>query len=1022
MRMMVTPTPDYTHKNRLTEKPREEEEPSTQSSEKEAALPRLVLDELDKALSFFAKCNKITVSDLGVSLFSKHHQYGIPSIERARSIYCLQPQRGWLPAEKNDLWAADVDPQQRLILARNVLSKYGLSPSFERSSVGLKKGRMSASRGFAHDVENDPHLSRDFLVQLWIADRKMEKSRKKRRRKMAKYDNYGNEMAKRKILRPWKKSSEATPPSQSVSGLLKPASPEEALVAPLLARSNLLITRDIEWANLVLGFEQENRYAVVDVCYPQSPVGFIREQSNVIARQLLRLRRPFVAYITDAMGNELFRVRRPFWWITSSIYAEINGKIFTDAGQYVIRFGSSDPSSKSAHAAATHDLEVARLTLSERAVAVALAISLDNDYFSRHGGWDWYNLEKSKRVKAFRCGKSAAADHQRSKSSGPTKKESGIASESLANNSGKPGNAKLNTGIKDEIIGNPLKAKDGNLLISEDDHSEATPRMRGLRDFGLRTAPLKRKLPSSVDSDSSVIPMADNHFQAHPVGAPNMERTNHANGVDEIGAISLAKRSRNVHLPAESSDSLDDKELPPNQINMLSSQFEDDGGHPHDSSLNEQNSSSGFMENVESDSSETDSFESECDSSETEPDVAGKMTVFPGTSMPTEAERNALRQPEAPGEHGSTSSEDADELAFSGEMSHLYPDDPFLANEAVSKWQLKGKRNIRHLTKKSVDGAEGKLLNGPFHGTYQGIKGTLGQRSYGFDDGDLGRKYIQTQMVGLDNGHYSYASRTLGDRAEHFNPIVFGRHPYGGRARSMLVDVDVKVQASYQKERVPIVSLMSKLNGQAIIGHPIQIEALEDGSSETLISTSDYHGNEAVEHDGNTSLPPAWRTARRTNFRVPRPHLSLVLGADDAEDPPFIDQEGRSPFRKSSVGSFSHKASLVRKSLPHISRPSMDRKFPRKLAKKACLSSNQKTRTLSSIAVQQNFRSKPLHYTSTSQMDGLIKPETSRPTTVACIPVKLVFSRLLEKINRPPLKAACKAVISTGMQRDNHHS
>lgn len=27
-------------------------------------------------------------------------------------------------------------------------------------------------------------------------------------------------------------------------------------VAPLLARSNLLITRDIEWANLVLGFEQ----------------------------------------------------------------------------------------------------------------------------------------------------------------------------------------------------------------------------------------------------------------------------------------------------------------------------------------------------------------------------------------------------------------------------------------------------------------------------------------------------------------------------------------------------------------------------------------------------------------------------------------------------------------------------------------------------------------------------------------------------------------------------------------------
>ncbi|RZB79071.1 hypothetical protein D0Y65_029432 [Glycine soja] len=164
------------------------------------------------------------------------------------------------------------------------------------------------------------------------------------------------------------------PISQSLTDFFDPQSPQEAKVAPLLARSNLLITRDIEWANLVLGFEQ--------------PVGFIREQSNIITRQLLRLRRPFVAYITDALGNKLFRVCRPFWWITSSIYAEIDGKILTDAGQYVIRFGSSDPSSKIGLASAIEDLEVRRkMTLAERAVTVAFAISLDNDYFSRHGGW-----------------------------------------------------------------------------------------------------------------------------------------------------------------------------------------------------------------------------------------------------------------------------------------------------------------------------------------------------------------------------------------------------------------------------------------------------------------------------------------------------------------------------------------------------------------------------------------------------------------------------------------------------------
>ncbi|KAJ0014532.1 hypothetical protein Pint_21842 [Pistacia integerrima] len=222
------------------------------------------------------------------------------------------------------------------------------------------------------------------------------------------------------------------------------------------------------------------------------PVGFIREQSNVIATQpdvfassylvfmsatLLHLRHPFAAYITDAMCNELSRVRRPFWWITSSIYAEINVRklvwftdngiceggcmiytsgfayvtckcshfcplllgfhaelfgclhvnkqfavvehlgfwnwaftlkdingevlseidrdrrgfsfeIFTDSGQYVIRFGNADSRSKSGPARVIQELEVARpLTLLDRAVNVALAISLDNDYFFRHGSW-----------------------------------------------------------------------------------------------------------------------------------------------------------------------------------------------------------------------------------------------------------------------------------------------------------------------------------------------------------------------------------------------------------------------------------------------------------------------------------------------------------------------------------------------------------------------------------------------------------------------------------------------------------
>lgn len=96
-------------------------------------------------------------------------------------------------------------------------------------------------------------------------------------------------------------------------------------------------------------------------------------------------------------------VENPGFWnwtftlkdIDGNVLAEIDRdwrgfgfELFTDAGQYVIRFGSGDPSSKTGRAAAIKDLDVIRpLTLSERAVAVALAVSLDNDYFSRHGGW-----------------------------------------------------------------------------------------------------------------------------------------------------------------------------------------------------------------------------------------------------------------------------------------------------------------------------------------------------------------------------------------------------------------------------------------------------------------------------------------------------------------------------------------------------------------------------------------------------------------------------------------------------------
>ncbi|KAG2700939.1 hypothetical protein I3760_06G019500 [Carya illinoinensis] len=688
---------------------------------------------------------------------------------------------------------------------------------------------------------------------------------------------------------------------------------------------------------------------------------------------------------------------------------------------------------------------------------------------------DWYNLEKSKRVKAFRCGEfdeciekaessqgmpikkrekyarredailhalelekqllekqgnlGIDSDRTSKKLSGGLKKSLVSCSESYGDDNGKHGNSnshqfpsRLETYHNDKSIGGGLSSKkaiDGNQLSGDEDHSEIVPRMRGLQDFGLRITPSKQRLLSSVASNGSRKSTVEHHADALPGGGVlSMGNASQANGVEQMGVTSRAKRSRSLYLTAEHGDSFDCEEV--------------------------------------DDSSETNSSDSESDSSETEPEIDEETTLL-------SAEWNALGRSEAQ-EHGSMNIEEHDGLTFLGDTSHLYLHDHVSANDAMSKWRLKGKRNIRNITKRSVNASDGK---GSIHGTYSEEKGSgLRQRTlrqnlsfhrnddfdYSVDDDDdaededdddnISERDFGSQKVKMDS-RYSLASRAAsrgqnsvarnmadwedltwedqsalrgywGVKAERFDPYFNAHRRFGGRPRSMLVNVDLKVQASYQKEPVPIVSLMSKLNGKAIIGHPIQIEALEDGSAETLLSTVDF-GNEVFNNE-NTALQPAWRTARRTaNFRVPRPHLSSVLEGDEAaHDIPFLGQEMKPPLKKLNVGSFSYKPCPDRSNLPLIPRPQTDLKILKKPPKKVSLSSSQKTRTLSSIATEQNFSIKPIQDGNSGLMDGLIKPESSGHTTVACIPVKLVFSRLLEKINRPPSKAASKAVLLNG--------
>ncbi|MCI02652.1 hypothetical protein A2U01_0023686, partial [Trifolium medium] len=276
-------------------------------------------------------------------------------------------------------------------------------------------------------------------------------------------------------------------------------------------------------------------------------------------------------------------------------------------------------------------------------------------------------------------------------------------------------------------------------------------------------------------------------------------------------------------------------------------------------------------------------------------------------------------------------------------MPHLYPRELITCNEAVSKWQLKGKRNNRNLVKRSYGAPDGKgIIYGAevdfeeerTNSSHKRMGSSLDCYRSDFSDA----LYDDDQMFGLEDEYsptlravskiQNETHRRVDDLAwdEHFDskeywdikgvtPTYGDGYHVGGRMSSMLINVDVKVQAGYRKQPVPIISLMSKLDGKAIIGHPIQVEVLKDGSSETLFSAIDDFSNDGIGVEGYSVLPQAWRTARRTaNFRIPRPHVLSSNGAEVAVDFPSLDQEQNFDYKKLNPGSSIHKASLQKKS------------------------------------------------------------------------------------------------------------
>ncbi|KAF5771465.1 putative PWWP domain-containing protein [Helianthus annuus] len=533
---------------------------------------------------------------------------------------------------------------------------------------------------------------------------------------------------------------------------------------------------------------------------------------------------------------------------------------------------------------------------------------------------DWYNLEKSKRVKPFRCGEFDDCIERAEASQGmpPKKREKYARREDAILHA-----LELEKQLMEKKYGNNnnnnnllmLKSTCDNLSLEEkktnglsfpapaaaaaDDNSpEVRPRLRGLQELGVAgPLPLNYKLSPLAAADS-------NGSHNHVAAAADEQQQQLQSGKEE-------QRDTATMVGNDIGDSFDYTHTLPDQVEP---KFE-----KSPTGLSEENNTTGSNEDTETDSSGTESLMSD--------------TYDASAALSDEGEEDIEFIPKSFGrsegamEHESMSDDDSEDSEDSLQL------------QTVSKWQLKGKRNSRKNTERKV------LSSGAW----------MKEETYGI----INWEDPEPESCFKGGGYY------------HHDPVYVSSSS-SSRIKSMLIDVDVGVQSGYQREHVPMISLMSKLNDKAIVGHPIPVETLQDTSSDfILLSAADDESLAAAAAYDSTLQP--WRTARRTaKCRVPRPpHLSTL---EEDQDEYLVDEDGRGN-RKS-----------------------------RKLLKKAhhrktgTSSSNQKTRTLSSIGgTQQQQQQQPIMDLVCYEDEGMMKPEPL-PTAVACIPVKLVFSRLHEEL------------------------
>ncbi|KAM0902002.1 hypothetical protein ACQ4PT_019554 [Festuca glaucescens] len=737
---------------------------------------------------------------------------------------------------------------------------------------------------------------------------------------------------------------------------------------------------------------------------------------------------------------------------------------------------------------------------------------------------DWYNLEKSKRVKAFRCGEFDACIERAEATQGTLAKkrekyarredailhalelERKLLASKHQIQGFRPAYFSACTRHRQDLGSTRYKSKkrkrkNVSTLPAKEDDEQYFPHVGSKINFSESIAQgtsknlisndmgdlshvrriqggasleskekytvVKKNRSDGSDFDES-IEKCDRHRPLVQVMQSSAKLSQHSQHIDDYGSILIGgdkdpspatyrtKRSRYAYLPSDSGETHSHSDLPSAQVASRGADFETESYLQHPDSSSDEHTSSDFVGKHVSESSER-----ECSESETEDDaelLQSANMILPPELRPRDP--YFLRTSDKFG-HVDNDDYDDDEVPYSTYMHLLNQseEEDGSSELGVSRWHIKGKRNNRNAVKRSIHMTYGSSCldkpNGLRKGSMYKANGTNHRKgNVQTSNQQLIRKHIKEEPncdsdetdLFEDTNHPEvnlYHSRTYPsslkatrdlsrsyiyfndyehdsskisplnwdtdqifrvDGNAYWDEPSFYQRSYNSRLGGMgpmLFDIDLKVQASYHGEHVPLVSLMSRLDGKAIVGHPIQIEKLVDGSTDHLVSGGD------ISMEENTGAPPAWRTGRRTAMqRVPRSNPSGASTDGGNEGGlAYPDWEMKPVFRKYSTP-VNYQVKADKESMPNNRRSSTS-KSQKKQSKNASLSS-QKVRTLSSISTGRRRHEgggQAKAHSRSGILGGLIKPEGAIPL-VTCVPAKVVFTRILEAVGRPPLTIA----------------